>query len=227
MTFNSEITLGNLATVVAVIVSAATLVYSWRKDRVIRIRERSDRIRQAASATLAGIVRWQEVMTWYYVEALPLFISTANNYAATKQPEKVRDDLWKELQGLRTATLRRAFEERLETTYTGLLTYDSTAHDWFAELLQRLKKQDESSYEKFLIEVQEAIRDAKPDSPTADLGNELRTLAVWRRRMLLKSLRDIATSAEDFLIEIVKQPDNPFRIPTSPLVSDSTTKELH
>jgi hypothetical protein len=225
MKFNPEITLGQIATVVAVLVSAATLVYAWRKDRTVRVRERADRVRGAAGVALAGLGRWKEVMSWFYVECQPLLVAAASAYGSTRNSNEVRDELWKESQELRVGTLKRIFDEKLEMSYADLLRYDASAQEWFLQICANLKVADEASFDSYLMGLQRAMQRINPNSGAAALGNELRTEALWRRRVLNEDLARIAKPAEDVLTEIIRRTDRSLLMQVSSALNRETFPE--
>jgi hypothetical protein len=74
LTMNHELKVTDLITAFSVLCAAGTLIYTWTKDRRLRYKEYSDKIRSAAALTLSKIDRSQGLF-----EAITDIDPTINN----------------------------------------------------------------------------------------------------------------------------------------------------
>lgn len=193
---------GTIVASAAVVVSAAALVYTWRQDRLIRIRAQADLVRVGAATMLAKLGRWQELTTWFYSEVGPVLVETAEKLAAEAAPATVRDWTWKQFPHVRTNLLRRISDENLETVAPELGAYDVVTLTHFASLLRALKQQERLSFEHFMARTQQAIEDYQ-GAGAVGTGNQLRDLAEIERRRLAGRLIEEAAAFCAYLTSLI------------------------
>ncbi len=193
---------GTIVASAAVVVSVAALVYTWRQDRLTRIRAQADLVRVGAATMLAKLGRWQELATWFYSEVGPVLVETAEKLAAQTAPATVRDWTWKQFPQVRTGLLRRISDENLETVAPELGAYDVVTLTRFAELLRDLKQQERLCFEHFMGRTQQAIEGYQGGGAVAT-GNRLRELAEIERQRLTGQLTDEAAAFCAYLTRLI------------------------
>jgi hypothetical protein len=71
--FDFALRFGDVLTSVSVLLALSGFLYSWRKDRRLRTKEYADRVRAAASMTLAKIDRCESLYLSFIDRARPAF----------------------------------------------------------------------------------------------------------------------------------------------------------
>jgi hypothetical protein len=177
MTFDFTVSLGTLVTAASVLIAAASLVWTWLKDRRLREREYADRVRRAAITALMGLERWREIALALYDEIQPLLTDADVAIVQKQDVIETRDALWRALLIGRRDTSRQFTFEHLEAAYQDLYVHDPSFHIRFTEALENLKTLDRSSFRRLQLDTQKVILDMNSGSRpfvSADLGNNLR-----------------------------------------------------
>ncbi len=189
MTFDPVVSLGTLITAASVLIGAASLVWTWLKDRRLREREYADRIRRAAITALVGLERWRELALGLYDDIQPLLTDADGMLVEKQDIVQTRDMLWRALLAARRDASRQFTFEHLESTYQDLYVHDPSFHARFAEALDQLKTRDRAAFTRLQLETQRVIVEmhgsARPFD-SADLGNRLRS-----------AVRDVAAALSD------------------------------
>jgi hypothetical protein len=177
MKFDPVVSLGAIVTVVSVLIAAASLAWTWLKDRRLREREYADRVRRAAISALIGLERWRELALSFYEDIQPLLTDADVLLLEKQDVVETRDSLWRALLIARRDTSRQFTFEHLEATYQDLYVYDPSIHARFTGALDGLKVHDRNSFGLLQQETQRIIlemnRRPRPFA-SADLGNPLR-----------------------------------------------------
>ena len=92
-----ELTYGHILTSLLILISLITLVYSWGESRKMYERYQAFRIRNAASATLGKVHRWEKICYSFFEFSQPIYVETSEILANYREYEKARDYLWKSL----------------------------------------------------------------------------------------------------------------------------------
>jgi hypothetical protein len=222
-TFDSSIDVGNILTVVTILVSVSAVLLSLAKDRRTRERDLADRVRGAAARALAKLERWQELALAYYEDVLPAFVEASQflgqdvDPTDTDNPDRdkkaaiaARDALWPALESVRISSLQRIREEEIETAYVDLYAFNVSGYERFRSTLARLKDIDQRLYKSFKNETQEpifAMGANRAKYTTANLGDALRRTAERFRNQLEAALASEIDPLRSFLASIMAMND--------------------
>lgn len=172
------VTVGDLLTAIAIIISAAGVLYELHKDRSLRRKELADRVRRSAGLLIAKIHRWQSITHSFYAE-LHSFVTDADERLVDQNAvTKVRDQFWRRLWDLRAKIYDEVREEQIELSFSDLYGYDPRILEIFDQTYTILQEVDFHFFQRVLSETQENILsfEGKPDAPeSAELGNLLRS----------------------------------------------------
>ena len=211
-----EITVGDVLTIFAILISAITLFFTWSKEREQQRIEQGNKVKSAAARTLAKLERWQEYSLRYYQNVEPLFVDTSNLFAKEFDTVAARDYLWKKLGEEKAIIEQRKFDEQVETTYVELYSYDPSVFDTFVSSIKKLKEDDEVVFDSFRSETEINILDQESGSTrskhqgkyqTASLGNLLRKIRDGQRSLLKSKLDATLKPMRKMLLNIIAQSD--------------------
>ena len=217
LTFNRVITVGDLITVISVMVtivgSTITLSCSWSKDRQLARHEQANLVRTAAAATVAKLEHWRDISLSLFDAIQPALVQAGEDLAHDRSKSGVleaRDRLYKELYEARLSLQAAMRDEDIET-YVYLYGYDSSIRQ---NTLTRIKKIENQMFES-LLRVTEAkvlvylSPEKKNDSSytSASLGNALREVVAATEESFNKRLHGTLDPAVSVLISLVFKPD--------------------
>jgi hypothetical protein len=177
---SNQVKLGDLLTSISIIISLVGLLLSLSKDRRLRKKEHADRIRAAASKTLAKLQRWQELSLWLYQQAQPLYVETSEMLPKEYDVYKARDFLWRKLEEVRTSTLADVLKEQIEIAYVDLFAYYPDVYGLFTDTLTALKGLETEVFDHLITSTQAVVlsyAERKEGYRTEQLGNDLRGAA--------------------------------------------------
>lgn len=146
MSFVGEVTIGNVLTVLSVLVSAAALAYGWRKDRELQRREYADRVRRAAAVVTAKLGRWPTIALQFVDAVQPLALEVDRLVTLGEPDERARLDLLRAIYEQRAVVNRRLNDEDIESAYVELYGYDPQVHELFRVAVARLKLIDTRAF---------------------------------------------------------------------------------
>jgi hypothetical protein len=211
--FDGTISIGDLLTVATVLLSLATLLYTWGRERKVRRTDRANAVRAAATSTLAKLERWEELALFFYEEAQPLFIDVSNALARDDfDLSHARDVLWKGLTEYRVKSQQRILQEDIELAYVSLQVYDSKVYEAIHATIARLRELERQAFRQFLEhEAQDAVfrlEGARDGYEPAVLGNALRAVAGERADALRLSAAEALSPIRSFLLRTVSLDDD-------------------
>jgi hypothetical protein len=216
ISFTGELKVGDVLTATTIIISLISVLVSWSIDRSMRLRAQADEIRSAAASTLADVERWRDLAFSLYTEAQPVFVeasetATSSNPTPVRRLEAARDLLWKRLNEIHNAIMKKILDERLDKGYAKLFGYYPEVRSLYQKTLMEFRRLDDEMVKEFLGEVQMSVlafENAEPAPATADVGNALRSTAD---RVKEKHMRYFLTSmktSESFLVQKIESNDN-------------------
>src|SRR6267142_6288301 len=93
----SSFSVAQIFTGTSIVVSISALLYSWRKDRVLRKKEYADRVRHAASFVIAKLEQWRVLSLSFFDEIQPLIVDADAKLLKEGNVTATRGFLWKGL----------------------------------------------------------------------------------------------------------------------------------
>jgi hypothetical protein len=205
------IKIGEFLTIVTILVSVATLWHTFSQDQQLRKRDQATRIRDAAAQTLAKLDRLQELSTWVFDAAEPIFIDVSEEFNRTHDAPATRDMLWKAINQTRIKTEEQFLDEKIETGYVNLLPFDASIRDKFMVVLRDRAKQEEEMFDLLLAKTQKdvlAFRSHTHDYTPALMGNALRATANEVRSSYQEEMNRSLKPIQDFLVGLMGKSDD-------------------
>jgi hypothetical protein len=210
VTIDWTIQVGHLIAAGSVLVAAATLAGTRKKDRELRHKEYADRIRDAASRTLAAVERWKELALHFYVEIQPLITDTDTALVASQDLVQTRDLLWRGLVSAHAATMNRILDANVEGAYTWLYAYDPAVRDGYLQATRGLRLAADTAFYSLLDRSQNDVRNMGKDTrpfESAHLGNKLRDTTAEVAKPLEVDLEQCVAPLRSQLLGIISASD--------------------
>lgn len=183
--FTPKITVGNLMTILTVVISVVSLIRAWSKDRKHKQSESAGRIRQRAGLVIAKIERFRDISSSLFDELQVTITEADAKLARGTDVIETRDFFWKELWVLRRAVSRRIIDEQIQIAYADLYGYDHRVHKLYVGAIRRLETIDDLIFQMLLNETQSNIlsldrlsTEIETTFHSAQLGNLLRTICA-------------------------------------------------
>ena len=205
-----SIRIGDLLTMVTIIVSVTAMLISWSKDREAKQKEQADQVRVAVGTAVAKLDRIQALHLSAFQELQPAFVDTAEMLAKDFNVVAARDFLSKRINGQRTKIVEKALDEHIETAYIGLFSHYPAIRPLFLDTLRQLKAAEEEVLGVFLDATQReimALRERKADYNSGELEHSLRGIAAEHRADLERKTASILEPARAFLLQVVTKSD--------------------
>lgn len=149
-----EIAIGEILTVIAIVISAVTLLTTLAKDRRQRVSEQANNVRSTSAKALAKLERWQDHSLRYYQNIEPIFVDASVLFAKDRDMAATRDFLWKRLGEEKSVIEQKKSQEEIETAFVELYSYDSKVFDIFVTSIKRLKKNDEDAFDQLRVQAE-------------------------------------------------------------------------
>ena len=206
-----SIKIGDVLTMMTIIVSVTALLISWSKDRDGRQKEQADQVRVAVGTAVAKLDRLQALHLSAFQGLQPVFVDTAEMLAKDFNVVAARDFLAKGINGQRTRIVEKALDEHIETAYIGLFSHFPAIRPLFLDTLRQLKGAEEEVLGAFLDATQREIvglRQRKADYSSGELERSLRDLAAAHRADLERKTTIILEPARAFLLQVVTKSDS-------------------
>src|SRR5262245_10610914 len=143
--WNAEVKLSDLLTVGSILVAAAALLITWRKDRRLRKREYADKVRQASSRALGTLERWKELGRGFFDDLQPLITDADNRMVASQEPIETRDLFWRGVVEAHAQTSRAISQAALESEYVDLHAYEPSFFQVFRAATEKLRSAQEET----------------------------------------------------------------------------------
>jgi hypothetical protein len=165
---------------IAVLTSILALLVSLRKDRKLRLKEYSDRVRRSAALVVARADRWKHLSLGLFQD-IQVAITDADIILMNNRDVRQADDFfWRELFIAQRAIAKKLTDEQIEIAYVDLFGYDAKIHDLFSALVQRLAATDRRVFVALLKRAQNDILGSYNQEGvyvSTELGNRLRVTA--------------------------------------------------
>jgi hypothetical protein len=198
MRLNGEITIGNIMTILSVLISATALAYGWSKDRQLRRAEYADRIRHGASMVAAKLERWPVLLGQFFDEVQPLFLDVDYLQGDDTALGDARRSLDRGLFEKRALATQRIVNEQIESAWVDLYGYDPRIHHLFLIAINRIKVLDERAFAK----LRELAR--RSGTPPTDAANGHDALRAEVAALALAYERESSVVIDDFRQEVLK-----------------------
>jgi hypothetical protein len=206
-----EIKIGDFITASAILLSLVSLLTSLRKDRNLREREQADRVRNAAARTLARLDRWKEISLLIFAQMDIVFVETSKLWASGANGEALRDELWERLDQVRVKSLENITKEEIETAYQDLYSFDPYVRDYFENVLNLLKDEEEVMFRMALLPGVQNILDEMErincDRQTATFRNPLMAHSIRIRGKYEVRLNTMLIIVSKHLLKLIGKKD--------------------
>ena len=208
-TLDQKITIGELMTVISILVSAISVLYTWRTEQNIQILENATRTRVEIAKTLNKVNQVIQIQLSFY-ELIEEDIVEASRIAVIeKDPTKSRDYIWEKLYKHRAEVLNIISQNEWEVAYTNLLTYGISADSIYIKSIDRLKGLQEARFnlilKAFAYEI--STYQPKPSSQTSELIDRLRELKNSLREEHAEYSKAATKDLFAFCLELINETD--------------------
>src|SRR5712675_305066 len=183
--FDFALRFGDILTSVSVLLALSGFLYSWRKDRRLRTKEYADRVRAAASMTLAKIDRCESLYLSFIDRARPAF---AEIHGLDAKSDADKSACWqeflKQMTAVRTSIAKQFGDEQIELAYAPLFTHRPDIYDRFRAAIANTKKAEDEFFLDLLEECQKAIigLPGKLQFPSPQLHDKLLDISSYTQR---------------------------------------------
>jgi len=206
-----SIKIGDVLTMVTIIVSVVALLFSWSKDRDSSRKEQADRVRAAVGVAVAKLDRLQALQLSGFLELQPVFVDTSEMLARDFNAVAARDFLWKSIDVERSKILGKVLDDHIETAYVGLFSHFPAIRPMFLDTLAQLKASDEEILRAFREAAERdvlAVPKRKADYNSSELERSLRARAAEHRADLERRTTKILEPVHAFLLQVVTKSDS-------------------
>jgi hypothetical protein len=201
MTINTEVTVGDILTIAALLLTVITILIAWQKDRRLKLKEYASPIRHSAGLIIAKVRRWKVLSLQYFDEIQPILTDADGIVTAKKDVTSARDSLWRNLVASRALYNEKILDEEIEVAFAGLHGYDPKIQDLFTEAVNQLQAVDKAVNNILLQLTQFDVLAASEPSLSAKLGNKLRKSSVLVSQLNERLMDQIV---EPFCLEMTK-----------------------
>jgi hypothetical protein len=208
-TLDQKITIGELMTVISIIVSAISVLITWRDEQNIQMLENATRTRVEIAKTLNKVNQVIQIQLSFY-ELIEEDIVEASRIAVVeKDPVKSRDYIWEKLYKHRAEVLNIISQNEWEVAYTNLLTYGISADSIYIKSIDRLKGLQETRFNIILKTFAYEITTYQPtsNSQTSDLIDRLRELKKTLRDEHAEYSKAATKDLFAFCLELINETD--------------------
>ncbi len=208
-TLDQKITIGELMTVISILVSAISVLITWRNEQNIQILENATRTRVEIAKTLNKVNQVIQIQLSFY-ELIEEDIVEASRIAVVERdPVKSRDYMWEKLYKHRAEVLNIISQNEWEVAYTNLLTYGISADSIYIRTIERLKGLQETRFNIILKAFAFEITSYQPTSTsqTSDLIDRLRELKKTMREEHAEYSNAATKDFFEFCLALINETD--------------------
>ena len=210
--FNVEVTVGDLITACAVLVSAASVVIALYKDQALRKKELADRVRTASALVVVKLDRWKQLSLQLFAELQSAATDADAMVVAEQDLIATRDYVWKKTVEAEASLAGRILDEEIEVAYSNLYGYDPRIHALFTEAVRKLRRINDMVFVELLNRTQKDILTMKrTDSGeilSSQLGNRLRVTLARGKSVLEKNMEMVLDAFRTGMLPIIGASDN-------------------
>lgn len=206
LTVKSQISVGEILTVFAIVISAIGLGYGWYKDRVAQSREAADQVRQNTGTVTAKLERWAILSSRYYSDIQPLLIDSSLKVAETRRLDPANSILMRGLYEAQVRSSQRAIDEQVEIAYAGLYGYDPKIYDLFTAAVCQLKEREQKFAVDAVVETQDTLR-ANLGKPSQEINEALRSKCAELHESLQSEMEKIIKPFREQMIKLIQSSD--------------------
>ncbi len=210
-TLDKTITVGELMTVLSIMVSAISVVVTWNSEQNIQVRENATRTRVEIAKTWNKVNQVIQIQLSFY-ELLDEDIVEASRIAVVeKEPIKARDYMWEKCFKHRAEIMNIISQNDWEVAYTNLLTYGIPADSLYIKTVKKLKAVQEHQYtfmaKAFRFEFESQADKSKAYSATTLLIDQLRELKKEYQEDHQEYSKSASQDLYNFCLEQIKETD--------------------
>jgi hypothetical protein len=206
----SQTKIGDILTSLAIIISAFTLASNLSKDRLLRKKERADKIRNSAASTITKLDRWHELSLSIFHDVQPIFIDIIVMMSDNFDPVKTKNILWKEMTVANNEITWKILGENIQTASVELMGYRPDIRRVFESALMELQAAREDMFSNFIYDSQQAVLSfecRKEEYKTNDLWNKLRGTIMRNQLAFEERIKSPLTEISDLLLGLISKED--------------------
>lgn len=228
--FNAEVTVGNLITACAVLVSAAGVLMALYKEQALRKKELADRVRTASGLVIAKLDRWKQLTLQLFGDLQSAVTDADAMVVAEQDLIATRDYLWKKTVEAQASVASRILDEEIEIAYSNLYGYDPRIHELFTEAVRKLKRINDAVFVGLLNRTQSDIFAMRKTESgkilSSQLGNRLRVTLASGKSVLETNMESVLDAFRTSMLPIIGASDKALAERQVSVSSPETLPEL-
>lgn len=204
-----RVTLGEVITIISILISAISVLITWRHEQKIQMLENATRTRIELAKTLNTVNQVTQIQLSFYDLIEEDIVEASRICIVDKENVKARDFVWERFYKHRAEIMNIISQNDWEVAYTNLLTYGISADTLYIKTIKRLKNLQENQFELLLRDFQNEILEFKPTSAsqTAVLTDRLREIKNGFRENH-RSYSEVATAElNSFCLKLISATD--------------------
>ncbi len=208
--FDRTVKIGDLLTIMTIIMSVVVLLVSLSKDRDLKRKEQADKVRTSVAVAITKLDRWQALQLSVFQELQPVFVEASEMLAKDFNIVAPRDFLWKSINAHRARISGKILDEQIESAYVGLFSHFHAIREQFLITLNQLKQEEKKAHDHLLKATQRDIlsfEEKKKGYQSAMLGDALRASAKMSEEQLEEGITRLMKPLRDFLLDVISKPD--------------------
>jgi len=142
---------GDLLTIVVILVSVYSIKAALQKDRDIKQKEKADKVRNAAAKTIANLIRWRELTLSIFQDIDDIFIQSIKGSKEVLDTNEFANLLLENLRNMKKATCKKRLEEDKGIKYTDIYDYDPLVGMFFNEILAYMTNNESTMFNDVLL----------------------------------------------------------------------------
>jgi heme/copper-type cytochrome/quinol oxidase subunit 2 len=203
-----KITIGELMTVISILVSAISVLITWRYEQKIKLLENATRKRIEIARTLNTVNQVIQIHLSFYELIEEDIVETSHICIEKKNPIQARDYIWEKFYQHRAGILSTLAQNDWEVAYTNLLSAGITADSLYIRSINRLKGLQQRQFEILLRDFESSILSFDTTAGNVnELTDMLRELKNAQREMHLAYTRRATEELNSFCLKLIKSTD--------------------
>jgi hypothetical protein len=206
-TLDKKITIGELITVISIIISAVSVSISWHKEQQIQILENATKTRVEIAKSLNKINQVIQIQLSFYELIEEDIVEASRISVIGNDPYKARDYLYEKLYKHRGEILNIIAQNDWEVAYTNLLTYGIYADSLYIKTINNLKSLQENEFKNIVKMYEYEIVQFEPNEilQTGNLIDKLRLIKEDTKKDHHERSKVATADLFSFCIEQIKE----------------------
>lgn len=143
--------IANFLTIVALLFTMYNIVAAIKKDRIIRQKDKADKVRNAAAKAIADLTRWREQTLSIFQDVDNTLVRSIDGTRGIIDQNHFANNVLEELKNIRTTTCKKRLEETNRINYDDIYDYDPLVGMFFTQILAHLTNDEATMFNNALL----------------------------------------------------------------------------